>query len=219
MDFSNSKGNACIGIGEMVKKTYCTNRSPEPVSASSEISSEQLALGAKGGDISAFEEIARRYEKAIYAIAATFAVPEAERDDLCQEGLIALYRAVCRYDESIASFSTFAKVCIKRAMINWIRDHVSHIGADGSVITEIPLESLEAILAEDSSCEPEEVFISKEALTTLKREAVKKLSDYEKCVFLLYLEDMNAGEIAEALGKGRKSVENALDRIRKKLAR
>ncbi len=203
----------------MVKKTNCKNHNPKSDRRTSEISSEQLALGAKSGDISAFEEIARRYEKAIYAIASTFAVPEAERDDLYQEGLIALYRAVCRYDESIASFSTFAKVCIKRAMINWIRDHVSHIGADGKQITEIPLESLEAILAEDSSCGPEEVYISKEALTSLKQEAVKKLSDYEKCVFLLYLEDMDAGEISEALGKSKKSVENALDRIRKKLAR
>ncbi len=204
----------------MDKKQNRKNQTTATLKNTSDVSSEQLALGARDGDISAFEEIARRYEKAIYAIASTFAVPEAERDDLYQEGLIALYRAVCRYDESIARFSTFAKVCIKRAMLTWVRDHVSHIGADGQAVTEIPLdESFEEILAVDAASGPEEVYISKEALKALKQEAVKKLSDYEKCVFLLYLEDMDSGEIAEALGKGKKSVENALDRIRAKLAK
>ncbi len=190
----------------------------ENIAESTSVSSEQLALGAKSGDVSAFEEIARRYEKAIYAIASTFSVPNAERDDLYQEGLIALYRAVCKYDESVAKFSTFANICIKRAMLTWVRDHVSHIGADGKEITEIPLdESFEGILSESDSC-PEEIYISKEALTSLKKNAIKKLSDYEKCVFLLYLEDMSVSEISETLSKSKKSVENALDRIRKKLS-
>lgn len=194
------------------------NGKKENTAVSESVSSEQLALGAKSGDISAFEEIARRYEKAIYAIASTFTVPDSERDDLYQEGLIALYRAVCKYDDSIARFSTFANVCIKRAMLTWVRDHVSHIGADGKEITEIPLdESFEGILSEADSC-PEEIYISKEALASLKKSAIKKLSDYEKCVFLMYLEDMSASEISETLGKSRKSVENALDRIRKKLS-
>lgn len=182
------------------------------------ISSEELALGAKSGDAGAFEEIARRYEKAIHAIASTFTVPESERDDLYQEGLIALYRAVCKYDESIAKFSTFANVCIKRAMLTWVRDHVSRIGEDGKEITEVPLdESLEAILSENESC-PEEIFISREAISNLKKNAIRRLSDYEKCVFLLQLEDMTTSEICEALGKSRKSVENAEGRIRTKLS-
>ena len=182
------------------------------------ISSEELALGAKGGDDSAFEEIARRYEMAIKAIASTFNVPKAEREDLCQEGLIALYRAVCKYDESIAKFSTFAKVCITRAMLSWVRDYVSHVGKDGKEITEIPFdESLELILSESGSC-PEEVYISRETVSNFKKNAIRKLSDYEKCVFLLQLEELSTAEICDALGKSRKSVENAIDRIRSKLS-
>ncbi len=180
-------------------------------------SSENLALSAKDGDSGAFEELAGRYEAPIRAIAASFNVPESEREDLYQEGLIALYRAVCRYDESIAKLSTFATVCIKRAMLNWIRDHVAKHSVDGSAIVEVSLdEELEGILS-DGANYPEESYISKEALASTKKKALMKLSPYEKCVFLLYLEDMSVQEISESLGKSRKSTENTLGRIRKKL--
>ena len=184
---------------------------------SEKVKVEELALGVKKGNSSAFEEIARRYENAIRSIAATFSVPEAERDDLYQEGLIALYRAVCKYDESIAKFSTFANVCIKRAMISWTRNHAQHPDKDGR--GEIPWEESFSEILQDSeeSC-PEELYISKEAVSSMKKNAIKKLSDYEKCVFLLYLEDMSSEEIADSLGKSKKSIENALDRIRKKLS-
>lgn len=180
-------------------------------------SSENLALSAKDGDNDAFEELAKRYEKPIRAIAASFNVPESEREDLYQEGLIALYRAVGRYDESIAKLSTFATVCIKRAMLNWIRDHVSKLDADGTTIVQVPLdEELEGILS-DGANYPEESYISKEAVVSMKRNALMKLSSYEKCVFLLYLEDMSLQEISDSLGKSRKSTENTLGRIRRKL--
>ncbi len=181
--------------------------------------SEELLVEAKDGDSSAFEEIARRCEGIINAHAMSFNVPESERDDLRQEGLIALYRAVCNYDKSVSLFSTFASVCIKRAMITWIRDHVSRLGKDGAVITEISLdESYSETLSDETAMCPEELYISKETVKTLRGHAMKQLSDYEKCVFLMYLEDMGAVEIAESIGRTKKSVENALDRIRKKLS-
>lgn len=182
------------------------------------VSAEELAQNARCGDSSAFEEIARRYEGAIRAISASFAVPESERDDLYQEGLIALYRAVCRYDGSIASFSTFARVCIKRAMISWVRrtdEETRSLSLDG----ESPWEDrLSDLLPADESEGPEEAYLTKEFCAEMRRRAMRKLSDYEKCVFLLYLEDVGAAEIARMLGKPKKSVENALLRIRKKLS-
>lgn len=185
----------------------------------SEQSSEELLLDAKSGDSSAFEEIAKRYEKAIQALAHSFNVPESERDDLYQEGLIALYRAVSRYDESVSKFSTFATTCIKRAMLTWIRDHVAKNGTDGNSVVQISQEEIfEELCSEASESCPEELYISKETVKNLISEAIKKLSDYEKCVFLMYLEEMTSSEIAEALGRTKKSAENALDRIRKKLS-
>jgi len=181
--------------------------------------SEELLAGAKDGNPSAFEEIAKRYEPVIATIANSFNVPQSERDDLRQEGLIALYRAVCNYDRSLSGFSTFASVCIKRAMISWIRDHVSKIGRNGSHITEISLdESFDEVLTDETAMCPEEICISRETVKDLRSHAMKQLSDYEKCVFLMYLEDMGAKEIAESIGRSVKSVENALDRIRKKLS-
>ena len=180
---------------------------------------DKLLEDAKDGNSSAFEELAKRYEGSINAFAMSFSVPEAERDDLRQEGLIALYRAVCNYDKSVSGFSTFASVCIKRAMISWIRDHVSKSTKDGKTVTEIPLDdSFDDILSDENAMCPEELYISKETVKNLRSHAMKLLSDYEKCVFLMYLEDMSASEIAESIGRTKKSVENALDRIRSKLS-
>ncbi len=180
---------------------------------------EELLIGAKDGDSSAFEEIARRYEGVISTHAHSFNVPESERDDLRQEGLIALYRAVCNYDSSFASFPTFASICIKRAMLTWIRDHVSKSGKGGRAITEISLdEGYSETLSDETAMCPEELYISKENVKNLRSHAMRLLSDYEKCVFLMYLQDMGASEIAESIGRSKKSVENALDRIKKKLS-
>ena len=165
-----------------------------------------------------FEEIAKRYESGIRAAAASFNVPESEREDLYQEGLIALYRAVCNYDKSIARFSTFANVCIRNAMLTWIRDHVSKKDEDGNRITEIPIDDVFGADFPEDSETPEELYISKETLSTLKRKALMYLSDYEKCVFLMYLDNMTAQEIGESLGRSKKSVDNALARIRNKIS-
>ena len=104
-------------------------------------------------------------------------------------------------------------------MLTWIRDHVSKSSKDGSKVTEIQLdESVGDILTDDNAMCPEEQYISKETVKNLRSHAMKLLSDYEKCVFLMYLEDLSASEIAESIGRSKKSVENALDRIRKKLS-
>lgn len=182
-------------------------------------SHEELLLVARDGDSSAFEQIAKNYENVINAIALSFNVPTSDRDDLRQEGLIALYRAVLRYDKSMSGFSTFASVCIKRAMLTFIRDHVSKVGRDGSTVTEISLdESFDDIIADDESLCPEEQYISRETVKNLRNHAMKQLSDFEKCIFLMYLEEMTSTEIAESMGRSKKSVENALCRIRKKLS-
>ena len=182
-------------------------------------SHEELLLVARDGDSSAFEQIAKNYENVINAIALSFNVPASDRDDLRQEGLIALYRAVLRYDKSMSGFSTFASVCIKRAMLTFIRDHVSKVGRDGSTGTEISLdESFDDILADDEALCPEEQYISRETVKNLRNHAMKQLSDFEKCIFLMYLEEMTSTEIAESMGRSKKSVDNALCRIRKKLS-
>lgn len=167
----------------------------------------------------AFEELVQRYGHIIRAVSATLSVPESEREDLYQEGLIALHRAMCNYDESIARFSTFASVCIRRAMLTWIRDHVSKTDKDGNLIREVSIdEAFSADFPEDKDT-PEELYITKESIASLRKKALMCLSDYEKCVFLMYLDNMGASEIGEALGKSKKSVENALARIRSKISK
>ena len=103
-------------------------------------------------------------------------------------------------------------------MLTWIRDHVSK-SSGGSYVTEISLDdSYSDILSDETEMCPEELYISKETVKSLRKHAMQKLSDYEKCVFLMYLDDMGTSEIAEITGRSKKSVENALDRIRKKLS-
>lgn len=204
--------------GGSVKAEF-PSASPEgTVNGASESGSE---LGT-GADDREFEHTAKRFEKVLRAIAASFeGIPESERDDLVQEGLIALYRAFCSYKPGTAKFSTYAEVCIRRAMVSYLRSYnaknhrIISLPEDDEMVTgiEASAEST-ASLGED----PESLYLSKESLRSLKRRALEQLSDYERCVFLLYLEGFESGEISGTLGKPQKSVDNALVRIRRKLS-
>ncbi len=179
------------------------------------------ASGSEADD-GEFEHTARRFDKVLRAIAGSFeGVPESEFDDLVQEGLIALYRAFCSYKPGMSRFSTYAEVCIKRAMVSYLRSYNAknhrvislpeddEMSADGGAL---------ASAAGSFGQDPESLYLSKESLQSLKRRALEQLSDYERCVFLLYLEGFESGEISQTLGKPQKSVDNALVRIRRKLS-
>lgn len=175
----------------------------------------ELIARIKSGEKGQFIYLADLYRSVIRTAAASFSPRESERDDLIQEGYIALYNAVCAYDNARgASFSTFAAVCIRNRMRNWIEK------SSGTEAAALPLSEVDdSRLAGGGAVQNdfEDAVILKAELNELLAAADKMLSPREKRVFSLYIKGYSNEEICRALAIDRKSCENALFRIRRKL--
>ena len=149
-----------------------------------------------------------------------------DSDDLIQEGMIGLYKAIRDYDGSRgASFHTFAELCISRQLYSAVeasrRQKHQPLNFYVSIYDKENEDSANNRLAmgglSDWTRNPEELMIDQENLTSMEEEISRKLSRFEKDVLNLYLSGMNYSQIAETLGKGSKTTDNALQRIRKKI--
>ncbi|MBQ3074610.1 MAG: sigma-70 family RNA polymerase sigma factor [Clostridia bacterium] len=169
-----------------------------------------LAALARGGDEESFSLLVKAFQPVIFAIVASIDVPPAEKDDLSQEGLIGLYKAVRLFDPSLSSFGTFARLCIRSAILDGLKRYRR--------VSLEEYESLEETVAAASSSTPERIVLGKEALGEILQKMEHALSPDEKRIFALRLEGNRVSEIARLLGKDKKSVENALFRARKKLS-
>ncbi len=175
----------------------------------SPVSEEALIASAKKGDEQAFELLAQSYKRVLeFHIRQTDSDP-SNYDDLFQEGLIGLLKAVRSYDGKSASFSTFASLCVRTSIISGVRRYASQT----SKTVTLP----EPILEEGTTPSAEEVHLDGERARLLYDQVLKALSPYEKEVFEMYLSDMSYESIAFAVGKSVRSISNAVFRIRNKL--
>ncbi len=172
----------------------------------------QTVRRAAAGDNTAFSELAKRYEPAILRILSTISVPEADRNDLYQEGLIGLYKAVHLYNPSLSSFSTFVSVCIRSGIADGLRRYQRE---NSLASVEIPTEEI----PDENMGSPERILLGKEELSAVLERIGKTLSPMERKVFGLHLQGKKSAEIARVLEREPKSVENTLFRARKKLAK
>ena len=171
-----------------------------------------LIYKAAHGNQDAFRSLAEKYEPLIHKLVGSFTVPEAERDDLFQEGLIGLYKAVLMYDPELSSFGTFAYLCIKRSILSAVRSYqTTAVG-----LTSLPEDEFSG-LALGTADSPETAFLHKESYALLLERIDSHLSDYENTVLRLYLTGVSHDLIAQRLATSRKSVDNAISRIRRKL--
>lgn len=148
-----------------------------------------------------------------------------DTDDLIQEGMIGLFKAIRDYDkEKDSSFFHFAQICISRQMYTAMeasnrKKHAplnSYISLSASEENESG-ENLPELLEELSGTNPEQIVINKEELEQMRKKADSVLSPMEKEVLAYYLQGMNYTKIAEVMQKSAKSIDNALQRIRNKL--
>lgn len=176
---------------------------------------ETLAITAKNGDKFAFVELIGIFHPFISSLASKFNLPEYEFDDLCQEGRIALYRAVCNYDHTRHAFITFARTCIKNAMISHTRDYATDnkLSRNSISLDDSDIE-VTAIAPDDS---PEELLIAKEFMNELQAAMKLCLSETESAVLSYKMLGIGAAEISVIMEKDTKSVENTLFRARKKI--
>ena len=189
------------------------------------ISDEQLCAMAAGGDRQAEETLVRRYRWMVRAITRPYFLAGGDSDDLIQEGMMGLMKAVREFDCSKeATFRTFAEVCIRNRMFSALRaaSREKHSPLNQSISIETPFfdsNSYATVSGHATNLNPEELMILRENREHDFVRINQQLSSLERRVLSLYLDGMTYGEIADALGKSPKSVENAVQRIRRKAAR
>lgn len=189
---------------------------------------EQLAERARKGDLQAQEELFRSYKDAVRRKAQLFFLAGGDPEDLIQEGMIGLFQALRDYDPGKnASFRTFADLCITRQIQTAVKSAArqKHMPLNNSLSLHGPFAAeedgsaaLEDLLPSGSQSDPEARLLLKEALESLADEE-GIFSDMERRVWSLYLQGKTYSQIGEVLGKSPKTVDNALQRTKRKLAK
>lgn len=187
---------------------------------------EDLVVLANDGNADAEEIIFHRYKNYVRSKARTYYLIGADNDDIVQEGMIGLYKAVRDFNKNKnIAFKTFADVCITRQILTAIRTANRHkhtplnayISMNAPAFGEDSNTTIFNLVKEDAVSNPEELYILDETIRELKQLIYKKLSKFEKEVFELYLDGCSYNEISEKMQKSPKSIDNALQRIKKKL--
>ena len=191
-------------------------------------SDEELIVRLRDGESGVTEYLMDKYKNLVRSKAKSMYILGADREDLIQEGMIGLFKALRDYDSGRdASFLTFADLCVSRQMYTAVQTsrrckhmplntYVSLYG-NGSADPEEEDGELMNVLAARAGRNPEEVLIDRENAAQLEREIERELSSFEKQVFDLYLTGMRYQQIAKVLGRDDKSTDNALQRIKSKL--
>lgn len=179
----------------------------------------ELIQIAREGNFSAEEILAKRYSKLVRISARQYFLMGGDGEDLNQEGMLGLLSAIRSYDvSSNASFKTYAERCIHNRLISAIQsaDRLKHAPLNNGVSLETVYESESA--GTDCFRQPEELLLAQEQFDELKSNLAGRLSTYEANVLNCFLDGMSYKEIAAHLHKTEKSVDNAVQRIRKKIA-
>ena len=196
----------------------------------STLTDEEVIEKIRNHDSYAVDYLLEKYKNAVRQKAKALFIIGGDRDDLIQEGMIGLYKAIRDYDATKnVSFSYFADLCISRQIYDAIKASNrkkniplnTYISLNSKVRngfndTEEMLSIID-IIYQDNNTNPEELIIDKERTSMLEYELERRLSNLEKEVVKLFIVGMKYTEIAAVLNKEPKSIDNALQRIRAKL--
>lgn len=190
-----------------------------------ELSDEEVVALAKEGDNVALEHIIIRYRNFVYKKAKQFFLIGSDEDDLAQEGMIGLYEAVKNFKEGKSSFQSFAGMCVKRQMISAIKSATrnkhkplnSYISLDKNIYDSDNDKAFIDSILDGSPKNPEAIIIDKEDFDGIENKINSTLSELELKVLVLYLDGYSYQQIGEKIEKDIKAVDNAIQRIKKKL--
>lgn len=192
-----------------------------------DFSSEEILVElAKKGDSKAQEELIKKYKNFVRSKARTYFLIGADREDIIQEGMIGLFKAIRDYQpDKISSFRTFAELCIKRQMITAIKTatrqkHIplnSYVSLNKPIFDEESDRSMYEMITNSKELDPEHLVIRKEELDMIEAKMGEVLSDLEWQVLNSYLDGQTYQEIAIQMNRHVKSIDNALQRVKKKL--
>ena len=187
---------------------------------------EEAALLAQQGDDQASEHLLNKYKNFVRSKARSYFLIGADHEDIVQEGMIGLFKAVRDYrPERLSSFRAFAELCITRQIITAIKTatrqkHIplnSYVSLNKPIYDEESDRTLLDVITEGRVSNPEDLLIGQEDLRRIEGRIGEMLSDLEWEVLTSYLDGRSYQEIAEDLGRHVKSIDNALQRVKRKL--
>lgn len=194
----------------------------------SQVTDEELIDRLRGGESAVMDFICDKYKNLVRSKAKSMFILGADSEDLIQEGMIGLFKAVRDYDSGRdASFLTFADLCVSRQMYTAVQaaqrqKHMplnTYVSLYSNFAKEEneELHELQEQLTNKQEADPETLFLDKERVTYLEQTISAELSPFEKQVLDLYMTGMSYSQIARVLGRDEKSTDNALQRLKSKI--
>jgi len=189
---------------------------------------ENIVEAARQGESSAQEYLINKYKNFVRAKARSYFLIGADREDIIQEGMIGLYKAIRDFrNDKLSSFRAFAELCITRQIITAIKTatrqkHIplnSYVSLNKPIYDEESDRTLLDVISGTKVTDPEELVISREEFVDIEHKMGEFLSDLEWKVLMSYLDGRSYQEIAKDLRRHVKSIDNALQRVKRKLER
>jgi len=190
---------------------------------------EEIVMTARTGNDKALEYLINKYKNFVRAKARAYFLVGADREDIIQEGMIGLFKAIRDFKvDRLTSFKCFAELCITRQIITAVKTatrqkHIplnSYISLNKPIYDEESDRTLIDVISDNEVApNPEEMIISREEMVVIEEKLNELLSRLEWKVLSLYLEGKSYSEIAEELNRHVKSIDNALQRVKRKLER
>ncbi|MHB1611607.1 MAG: RNA polymerase sporulation sigma factor SigH [Sulfobacillus sp.] len=193
-----------------------------------EMADEDIVFDAREGQSEALEYLIHKYRNFVRAKARSYFLIGADREDIVQEGMIGLYKAIRDFrSDKLASFRAFAELCITRQIITAIKTatrqkHIplnSYISLNKPIYEEDSDRTLMDVISTVRVSDPEEMIINREEFGDIEEKMGEILSDLEWKVLMAYLDGRSYQEIAVDLRRHVKSIDNALQRVKRKLER
>ena len=190
------------------------------------VTDDELAAMAQGGDTRAQQELITRYRRFVRGKARSYFFVGADAEDVEQEGLIGLYKAIRDYRADMpASFRSFAELCVTRQIISAIKSAgrqkhkaLNHaVSISGVAAGEDGERNVEELLDDHNAADPADTIVSVERVEAIKGSVHGLLSELEVDVLRLHVAGQSYVEIGDQLGRHVKSIDNALQRIKRKL--
>ena len=193
-----------------------------------EFSDEELVDQVHLGNTNALDYLITKYRLFVKVKARSYFLIGADKEDIIQEGMIGLYKAIRDFKgDKLASFRAFAELCITRQIITAIKTatrqkHIplnSYVSLDKPIYDEDSERTLMDVITSPLTDNPEHLMINREEYSRLEGQMSEVLSELEQQVLVLYLEGRSYNEISSLLNRSTKSIDNALQRIKRKLER
>ena len=199
---------------------------PAKVAAFSEMEDEAIVALVHAGDLQAQEYLLSKYKNFVRSKARSYFLVGADHEDIVQEGMIGLFKAIRDFkQDKISSFRAFAELCVTRQIITAVKTatRLKHIPLNSYVSLNHPIYDEESdrtlmdVITQAKVDSPEDMLITQEELAAIESRIGEILSDFEWKVLSLYLQGKSYQEIGKELNRQVKSVDNALQRVKRKL--